>query len=100
MDTDDTLTLIERWATQEPFLDHKKDFDKCGTCLKQMLRKQVAEEFVVRGLISNDYLTEYEAEVTKRFQKSYLFKEIKRLTKDGKTLDEAIAIMESRGFYP
>ena len=100
MDTEDKKTIIEDWASREPFLDHE-DYKKCGSCLREVLRKEVAQEFMREGKINNNYLAPLEKEVTRRFQESFLFKEITRLKKEeGFTLDEAIAKMEKMGYYP
>jgi hypothetical protein len=95
----DRTSYIELKAKESPFVDHK-DYHKCGQCLKEMIRYQVACEFLRQGKISNDYIAEMEEEVKTRWQASYLFKEVTRLKQTGLTLEEAIKEMETRGYIP
>lgn len=95
----DLTSYIELQAKTAPLLDHE-DYNKCGQCLKSMIRYQVACELSRQGKIGNEYITDMENEVTLRWQESYLFREISRLKKTGLTLEESIKAMESRGYYP
>lgn len=92
-------SYIELQAKSAPLLDHE-DYHKCGICLKNMIRYQVACEMSRQGKVNNDYITEMEAEVKSRWEDSYLFKEISRLKKTGLTLEQAIKEMEGRGYIP
>lgn len=96
---DSKLTFIERMALLPLHLEHK-DYNKCGLCLKEVINSEVAKEMVKVGKITNDFLKEYEAETKRRFQDSFLFKEIHRIKNSGKTLNEAIKEMEDKGFIP
>lgn len=100
MDITNQQTLIERFAEKPQYLDHADNYEKCGVCLKQMIQYEVCKEFVLKGQITNEYVPAMEQEVNRRWQESELYLEIQKLKSSGKTLDEAIAIMESRGYYP
>lgn len=95
----DLNSYIELQAKSSPILDHE-DYQKCGLCLKNMIRYQVACELSRQGKISPEYITEMETEVKLRWEQSYLFREISRLRKTGLTLEDAIKKMEGRGYYP
>lgn len=100
MDKTDKKTLIERFAEFPQYLDHP-DYQKCGSCLKEVLQSEVAKEMVLEGKINDSYVPELMTETTRRFQESYLYKEIQRLKKEEKkTTEEAIAIMEKKGYCP
>ena len=100
MDKTNEKTLIERLAVFPEYLDHS-DYKKCGQCLKEVIKSEVAKELVVSGKISDEYMLELFNETDRRFKDSYLYKEIQRLkTEEGKTIHEAIALMEKKGYYP
>jgi hypothetical protein len=94
-----TASYIELQAKEPPLLEHE-DYQKCGQCLKNMIRYQVACEFARQGKIGPEYITELEQEVKARWEDTILFKEIAKLRKSGLTLDEAIAVMEKKGYIP
>lgn len=91
-------SYITHQAETEPFLEHHDG--KCGQCLKNQIRHDVAKEFLLQGKVSVDFITAYEAEVKRRWENTYLFKEIQKLKNQGLTLDEAIKEMENRGYIP
>lgn len=94
-----SLTFIERMANLEPHLEHQ-DYEKCALCLKQVINFEVAKEMISCGKKDDSYMKEYEREVNKRFQNSFIFKEIHRIKSTGKTLDEAVSELEKMGYIP
>lgn len=97
--SDKKATYIELSA-KEPLLDHKDNVEKCGQCLKGLIRYQVACEFLRQGKIGPENIAPMEEEVKKRWEDTFLFKEIARLRKTGLTLEEAIEEMQGRGYTP
>lgn len=91
-------TLIERLSQFPQHLDHE-DYNKCGSCLKQVIQHQIAQEFVLQGKINDSFLPELWNEAQKRFHESSLYKQIMEL-KDKHGLNKAIEIMESKGYIP
>lgn len=92
-------SYIALQAQNEPLIDHE-DYHKCGQCLKNMIRYQVACEFTRQGKIGTEYISEMEEEVKSRWEDTFLFKEITRLKATGLTLQQAISEMEKRGYTP
>jgi len=92
-------SIIELRAESLPFIEHT-DYEKCGQCLKEMLSHQVAKEMVLAGKIDNSFVGEFFKESDARFKESYLYKEIHKLKKSGKTIQEAVNIMEEKGYIP
>jgi hypothetical protein len=100
MSISDNSTYIERQAEIKPFLDHKEDHVKCGTCTKNLIRYEVAKEMRLVGKISDDYIKEYEDLVDKRWKESFIYKEVNRRIKAGLNLNDAIKQLEAEGYYP
>ena len=92
-------TTIEMRSESLPFIEHE-DYEKCGQCLKEMISHQVAKEMVLSGRFDDSCIGDYFREVDVRFKETYLFKEMTKLKSEGKTISEAVKIMEGRGYIP
>ena len=79
-----------------PYIEHE-DVNKCGLCLKEKIKSEVAKEFLDAGKLSQENLSEMFDEVDRRWQQTELFKRVRSLMEAGLTLDEVSAKLAAEG---
>lgn len=80
----------------EPYIVHE-EFEKCGQCLREKIKSQVAKEFLDAGKFSEEHLSELFAEVDRRWFETSLYKRVKSMLDLGKSLEEIEQELEKEG---
>lgn len=95
MDDKEIRNILEHMSN--PLLDH--DPSICGHCLGRQIESEEAKRYLAlkRELTEKD-LIEVMTLSKENFQKTDLYRKVRKLLKDGKTLEEAREIMESLGW--
>jgi hypothetical protein len=91
----DIKELITRWA-KEPYIEHE-DYNKCGLCLREKIKSQVANEFLEAGKLSAENLKEMFEEVDRRWQETELYLRVQSMLKAGKTLEQVSEELAKEG---
>ena len=86
--------LMENFSN--PLIDHE-DYEKCGTCLREHIKSQVANEFLQAGKLSAENLEEMFDEVDRRFRETELYKRVRTMMSQGRTLEEVSLELEKEG---
>mgnify|MGYP001564862132 CR=1 FL=1 len=87
--------MLESWA-KDTTIEHE-DYNKCGTCLKEHIKSQVANEFLQAGKLSAENLTEMLDEVDKRFRETELYIRVRKMLDEGKNMEQISMELEQEG---
>ena len=87
--------LIESFANA-PDVEHE-DYNKCGTCLREHIKSQVANEFLQAGKLSAENLKEMFDEVDKRWRETALYFRVKKMIDEGKSMEQITMELEQEG---
>jgi hypothetical protein len=88
-------SMLESWA-KDPYIEHE-DYNKCGLCLREKIKSQVANEFLEAGKLTSDNLKEMFDEVDKRWRETELYLRVQSMIKSGKTLEQVSEELQKEG---
>lgn len=87
--------LIESFL--DPYISHE-DYEKCGVCWRQVIKAEVAKEYLDVNKTSSSDLKDFFEETNKRWRETSLYKKVKGYQSEGKSLEEIEKIMKERGY--
>ena len=89
--------MINTWAN-DPYVTCE-DTSKCGQCLKEQIRSEVAKEFLANhtGTVESVDLHEIEGETKVRFQQTPLYKRVQSLMAEGHDLKKIAKDLMAEG---
>lgn len=90
----DIKELVESLSKRKPEHD---DVTKCGSCWKEKIRSEVANEFLKAGKLSADNLKEMFAEVNKRWKTTELYLRVQAMLAEGKKIEQIAQEFEAEG---
>lgn len=95
-DNTDYGAVISTWA-QDPFITHE-DHTKCGQCWREHIRSEVARETLkTKASIDLEAFLGVMDESKKRWRETSLYRRVKELTSQGKTLEEVEKELSKEG---
>jgi hypothetical protein len=88
--------LITSMASYPP-PEHQDELEKCGMCLKEHFRSQVAKEFLDAGKFDENHLKELFDEVDRRFHETELYKRVRTMLASGKSIEQIDEELQKEG---
>jgi hypothetical protein len=82
---DTAKSIVEYFSKGIP--EHE-DTSKCGLCLKEKIKSEVANEYLKAGRLQAEDLPEMFEEIEKRWKETDLFKRVRLMLDTGKSLKE------------
>lgn len=98
METSTFLSMLTNYANN-PYITHR-NYRKCGQCYKEKIKSNLAKEYLAQNKTDNSYLKSFFEESDQIWKQTEIYQEVQKLIKSGKTLEVALAEMETRGYTP
>lgn len=98
MKPNDFLEMLTNYANN-PYITHR-DYRKCGQCYKEKIKSNLAKEYITQNKTDNSFLNSFFEESDQIWKTTEIYQEVQKLIGAGKTLEQALAEMETRGYTP